>query len=281
MSLNTLSALAILECKKYLRGKLSAVDFGNQRIRINMFHEKLKSNLDTSNFIVKPEYRKMPSARKFMNHIGFIDYDAIDLNNTDRSLIMDLNMDLCKRYGFRNTYSLVINNGTSEHIFNQSNIFKNMHNLCQINGILLNVLPLGPYLNHGFYNYNPVLFRDLAYANGYEWKFMWIGNSAGDYQEFDPNGEVNRETKRSRIFSNNFFNKWHNQELNSEIESFIYGKGRKLGHLNIVTAFSKISSEAFVLPIQGKWIHNIDKLISDSNILNYLKQPDTFRSFHS
>jgi hypothetical protein len=43
------------------------------------------------------------------------------------------------------------------------------------------------WINHGFFNFNPVLFRDLAYANNYEWCFLWLGNNEGSYMSFDPN----------------------------------------------------------------------------------------------
>jgi hypothetical protein len=52
---------------------------------------------------------------------------------------------------------------------------------------MINVLPFISWLNHGFYTYHPVLFRDLAYANNYAWKFFWIGNNEGKYFACDPN----------------------------------------------------------------------------------------------
>jgi hypothetical protein len=38
------------------------------------------------------------------------------------------------------------------------------------------VLPFSPWINHGFYCFNPILFRDLAAANGYRVVYTVIGH---------------------------------------------------------------------------------------------------------
>ncbi len=40
--------------------------------------------------------------------------------------------------------------------------------MTQVNGILLFILPFYNWLNHGFFNFNPILFSDLSKANDYE-----------------------------------------------------------------------------------------------------------------
>ena len=44
---------------------------------------------------------------------------------------------------------------------------------------MLHVLPFFNYLNHGFFNYNPILFHDLAGANGYEICRLTIATNRG------------------------------------------------------------------------------------------------------
>ncbi|MEQ8736392.1 MAG: hypothetical protein RIC29_15820 [Rhodospirillaceae bacterium] len=46
---------------------------------------------------------------------------------------------------------------------------------------MLHVLPMTPYLNHGFYNYYPTLFSDIAVANKYKWLFLWFGGRDGKH----------------------------------------------------------------------------------------------------
>ena len=80
---------------------------------------------------------------------------------------MDLNRDLRSEYGYDETFDLVTNLGTGEHVFDQRRVFENVHNLTKPGGVMLYMLPFVNWLNHGFYNFHPVLFADLAAANGY------------------------------------------------------------------------------------------------------------------
>ena len=54
----------------------------------------------------------------------------------------------------------------------QKQVFTNLHNLTKVGGVILNVVPFSLWINHGFYNYNPITFRDLAYANEYKWNLI-------------------------------------------------------------------------------------------------------------
>ena len=56
---------------------------------------------------------------QFFNEIGFDSYSAIDKNSKMSALPMDLNADLSAVYGYNQIHSLVIDNGTGEHIFDQ------------------------------------------------------------------------------------------------------------------------------------------------------------------
>jgi hypothetical protein len=49
-------------------------------------------------------------------------------------------------------------------------------------------------------------------------------------------------------------------------------------NISIVVAYRKVSDNSFQIPLQGKWIHNID----DSELKErYKAQPDTYSQFHS
>ena len=260
------------------------IEFGNQRIAFNekkINHALFHADPKIDKFVSSPEFLVEPSASKFYRHIGIKKYKCIDLNNKDDAYIYDLNMNLRDEDGFKEQFDLVVNNGTSEHIFDQKQVFKNLHNLTKVGGVILNVVPFSLWLNHGFYNYNPIIFRDLAYANEYKWSFLWLGNSNGMYKTFDPNGEINYETKRLKPFS--FIERHHPKRPKkySMIEKFFNSAIKNHGQIQIVSAFQKTLDKEFVNPLQGKWIHNVDKYNATQKILNYLKQPDTFSKFHS
>jgi hypothetical protein len=65
-------------------------------------------------------------------------------------------------------YNLVTNFGTTEHVANQLNAFKIIHDLTAPNGIMVHELPAQGMFNHGLVNYNPKFFWLLARSNGYK-----------------------------------------------------------------------------------------------------------------
>lgn len=107
------------------------------------------------------------SPRILYRELGFTDYTCIDADGSNGSIVMDLNEDQ-RAKGFDKQFDLVTNYGTSEHVFNQHNFFKNAHDLCRTGGIMIHGVPFQGYLNHGLFNYQPNLFTDLARTNGYE-----------------------------------------------------------------------------------------------------------------
>lgn len=188
MAFNSLIALAAAEATLQLgkAGELNVMELGNQRFRINSATlQRISKNHGISIEQLKGGSDE-PTALGFYKALGFSEYTAIDVNSERNSIPMDLNMDIQKKYQFYNQYSLVTNNGTGEHVFDQAAVFRNMHNLTKVGGIMINLLPMTTWINHGFFNFNPVLFRDLAYANNYEWCFLWLGNNEGSYMAFDP-----------------------------------------------------------------------------------------------
>jgi SAM-dependent methyltransferase len=93
-------------------------------------------------------------------------YRCIDLTKGEFVITGDLNLyrvspDLC------GIFDLIINLGTSEHIADQINVLRVMHDLAKEGGILFHSVPCFGYFNHGLYNYHPAFFILLAHANGY------------------------------------------------------------------------------------------------------------------
>ena len=100
--------------------------------------------------------------------MGFSKYTCIDASGQHGALVFDLNNDLREYYKFQQRYDMVTNLGTAEHCFNQYAVFKNLHDLCRPGGVIIHALPVQGNVNHGFYNYHPRFFADLAVANAYE-----------------------------------------------------------------------------------------------------------------
>lgn len=125
-----------------------------------------------------------PSTRDFYIMNGFKEYLSLDINDREYNMKADLNEDF--QLPDNRQASLVTNIGTSEHIFDQGNVFKNIHNLCKKDGIMFYHLPFTPWLNHGFFNYNPILFEALSDANDYQLLFIEVGDREGNVSHLSP-----------------------------------------------------------------------------------------------
>jgi hypothetical protein len=122
--------------------------------------------LDTSNANQKP-------ARLLYEALG-IRYGCVDVDGRVGSVVMDLNFDPVPD-AHKGKYGLVTNHGTSEHILNQYNVFKAMHEFARPGGMFVHAVPFTVHLEHGFFNYQPNFFEALARYNSYETLGIWVG----------------------------------------------------------------------------------------------------------
>jgi hypothetical protein len=95
-----------------------------------------------------------------------IEYNSVDVCPGLKTEILDLNFDKIPDH-MRGYYDVVFNFGTTEHIFNQWNCFEFMHDALKVGGVMYHQLPASGYLDHGYYCYTPLFFREMAQANQY------------------------------------------------------------------------------------------------------------------
>lgn len=185
-----------------------------------------------------PNTKDIETTKQFYERHGFGRYLAIDVNTRMDAVVMDLNVDLEANYGFRETFDLVTNNGTGEHIFDQRAVFTNIHNLCKVGGLMLHVMPMTGWLNHGFYNFNPILYRDVAKANAYTFEFFWIGETKGEQVELSPAAD---------------FEWLFIEKRNERLKALVQGRAWRVGNLAMAVCLRKTRDEDFYAPIQGKY----------------------------
>lgn len=113
------------------------------------------------------------SARDFYQGLGF-KYNCVDTDGKFGALTLDINFDPVPS-DHLGQYDLVTNHGTTEHLINQLNAFKMIHDFTRPNGYMLHALPYLGQLDHGFFNYQPNLFDALARYNSYRTVGMWVG----------------------------------------------------------------------------------------------------------
>ena len=116
-----------------------------------------------------------PLAREFWTWLGF-SYASIDIDGSPGSIPLDLNYDEVPTE-FIGKYDVVTNFGTTEHVANQLQSFKIVHDLATPGALMLHVLPTSGGLNHGLVSYNPKFFWMLGRSNGYKIAFMTMGQS--------------------------------------------------------------------------------------------------------
>lgn len=171
------------------------------------------------------------STKDYYFSLGYEKYVALDVNEAMDAIIADLNYVI----PVEETFDLVTNNGTGEHIFDQRCVFENAHNLSH--RWILHVLPMIPWVNHGFFNYNPILFRDMAVANNYNARIS-IANRWGETVGVDA-VDMFKE-KRPKV-----------------LEAAVREVGKN-GDVSVVALFEKTSSEPFQYPFQGKYKQDIE-----------------------
>jgi len=60
------------------------------------------------------------------------------------------------------SFDVVLNCGTSEHVFNQYNTFKIMHDAARVGGLMCHAVPMTGYLAHGVFH----LHADVVLRSG-------------------------------------------------------------------------------------------------------------------
>lgn len=102
-------------------------------------------------------------ARDWYKRLGCGRYESIDGNGRG-TLCFDLN----RRLPDIGVFDLVTDFGTGEHIFDQAQVWRTMHQLAKAGGYIVFDRPCQGYDGHCFYNTQESLFWDIAAANGYE-----------------------------------------------------------------------------------------------------------------
>jgi hypothetical protein len=105
-------------------------------------------------------------------------YAAIDIIRCPGVTQLDLEHDRLP-WKHRRRYKYVNNSGTTEHVVNQLNAFKVIHDATAVGGVMYHGVPLADY-QHGMVSYSPKFFWSLATANDYQvvQYFAWAAEQA-------------------------------------------------------------------------------------------------------
>ena len=107
-----------------------------------------------------------PASQLFWESLGF-SYEAVEYGGHRGVTSLDLNRDSVPP-SLHASFDLVVNAGTTEHVVNQDNAFRVIHDLVKVGGMMLHEVPGGGMLTHGVVSYNPQFFWLLCRHNNYE-----------------------------------------------------------------------------------------------------------------
>ena len=103
-------------------------------------------------------------AADWFKALGCGHYASID-GNGKGTLTFDLNLPLRP---FPGPYDLVTDFGTGEHIFDQAQVWRTIHDLTKLDGYIAFDRPSQGYPGHCYYRFDRCLYEDVAAANGYK-----------------------------------------------------------------------------------------------------------------
>lgn len=108
-----------------------------------------------------------------------MEYVSFDIAAGYKTIILDLNRAALPEE-FQKKFDLVLNFGTTEHILNQFNCFKVIHDATKVGGCIFHSLPALGYVDHGYLTYTGRCFFDIAGYNEYEIIDCWFDGPSGN-----------------------------------------------------------------------------------------------------
>ncbi|MDR1334354.1 MAG: hypothetical protein LBJ71_03990 [Holosporaceae bacterium] len=130
--------------------------------------QKIKEELDNT----KLEWYSY--SEPLFHYLGAKAVDSVDYCDYERATIIhDMNVPI--HQSLKDSFSLVYDGGTLEHVFNYPVAIKNCMDMVKINGHLMLMTPANNAFGHGFYQFSPELFYSLlTEVNGYSDTVVFI-----------------------------------------------------------------------------------------------------------
>lgn len=203
-----------------------------------------------------PVLSSKSSYELFANIPGVERVSAVDFSDFEGAdILLDLNSEGASDK-FKNTFDIVIDGGTLEHVFNQYNALANMNSLVKEDGYIYHALPCMGWGNHSFYNYSPTFFTDVYNCN-YGWKLEKLNFFSLKSEKQYGIASISQDC---RMFLNN-----------EEIEKWLADIDLHSSQVQIIS-LAKKSSQAKdnICPVQGMY----------SNIENYVRQSPNSKNIY-
>jgi hypothetical protein len=139
-------------------------------------------------------------AEPFLQLLGadeIVSFDASDYEGA--TYVHDFNLPLDTKFSLR--FSVVLDGGSLEHIFNFPQAISNCMEMVEVGGHFIGIAPSNNFFGHGFYQFSPELFfRIFSPRNGFHLDQMLAFESLSKtwYKVSDPEALGNRVTLINR-----------------------------------------------------------------------------------
>lgn len=105
-----------------------------------------------------------------------IDHVSVDWNGKDGALARDV----CSDLSDLGEFDIVTNFGSSEHVYDQEKCFRQFHERCKTNGLMVHAVPLcGHWPKHSPFHHTQAFFAALAKSNLYSTDKLYVEKAAG------------------------------------------------------------------------------------------------------
>jgi hypothetical protein len=106
------------------------------------------------------------SAATFFKALGLDDVVTVDIPGAEHAAAMTHDLNEPFPDSLRGRFKLVLDPGTTEHVFDVKTCFSNVVRVLAIGGTVIHQVPVYSY-NGGYYSMNPIVLHDFYTANGF------------------------------------------------------------------------------------------------------------------
>lgn len=191
MGFNIKTTELLIQSKKLGVDFSNVVTIGRQQMNGSfiLFEKFFKEQGFSKDDFAKILIRENRYSEGFLNWLGASKIDSIDASSYESATIIhDMNHTIDS--SLHKSYSVVIDSGSLEHIFNFPQAIKNCMEMVKIGGHMIGVSPSNNFLGHGFYQFSPeLIFRVFSNENGFHVKKMWLffpNNQSPVFEVSDP-----------------------------------------------------------------------------------------------
>jgi hypothetical protein len=248
----------------YLKNSNSVIEIGSQELHLKKEDLKelfeyagLKSDLiDEYPNINNWPFSPRTSSKHFYKTLGIKEYQSIDISGLLDAIPHDLNKPFEDRSKF-NSFDIVTDYGSCEHVFNVAECYRAMHNLTKPGGYI--IVAQQTFKGNSYFKFDESFFEGIAAANGYKIIFNSYVITPGD------------KTKSGSLYQ---FHIPRNQKLLNVLDYSKLNTTERVTEIGIYGVLQKIKEDEFKMPYQNNLMKDVYN-ISGFNRM-YMREPMSY-----